>query len=201
MLDVIFPIVAAVSQAFTVYWGWRLISQPIIPTDSNRKLRFEIGFIICLLIGVGAVGAAAWQGKISSDRLVGNITGGDSYAWIVANIGPQFQSPFQLSVEVKGQYGVHNLAANIQSIPNSGQLPSNLPLNSGEFLPGVTPITAYLPAGRYAITIISRNQSSTEQLDIARCADGQWSEAIKMNGPGEKENDVQKGMPGCHQPF
>jgi hypothetical protein len=150
-----------------------------------------------------------------SDRLMGlqkesldNITGGDSYAWIAAGMGPQ-GPPFQLMVWVKGKHGVHDLAAQIQpllgkhaeSIRRQILLIHALPLGNGEFLPGPTPINETIGPGRYAITIISRNQWITEQLDIAQCKDGNWSEAILMNGPGQKENRDWTGRPGCNRPF
>jgi hypothetical protein len=151
-----------------------------------------------------------------SDRLIGlskesldNITGGDSYAWIAAGMGPQ-GPPFQLMVWVHGKYGVHDLAAEIQPILGGRdtetmkrqlQLKHPLPLGNGEFLPGPTPISESVGPGRYGITIISRNQWIQEQLDITQCSDGQWSEAIQMNGPGQKENNRWKGRPDCNRPF
>ena len=62
MLDVFIAVVAASSQALTAYWGWRLIAHPLDPTDTKRKRRFELGFILCAVIGVSSVGIAAYRG-------------------------------------------------------------------------------------------------------------------------------------------
>jgi hypothetical protein len=151
-----------------------------------------------------------------SDKLISvtqeslnNITGGRSYAFVAAGIGPQ-GPPFSLEVWVKGKYGVHHLAADMQTVLDGRdaetakrqlQTKHSLPLGNGEFLPGPTPISEAITPGRYAITIISGNQWIQETLDIAQCSDGQWSEAIQMNGPGEKENKKWAGRQGCHRPF
>jgi hypothetical protein len=149
--------------------------------------------------------------KLSQEGLA-NVTGGDSYAYIEAGIGSR--PPFQLIVSVRGKHAVHNLLVSIQTLPKAGEIRDNdsimrqmnsmhsLPVGNGDFLPGVTPIGETIMPGRYGLTVVSRNQWTTEQIDIAQCSDGQWSEAIKMNGrPGKKENKSWVGRPGCHQPF
>jgi hypothetical protein len=149
--------------------------------------------------------------RLSQESLA-NITGGESYAYIAAGIG--LRPPFQLSVWVKGKHGVHNLSAEIQTMPKAGEVRDNasverqirsmhtLPLGNGDFLPGITQIDETVMPGRYSLTVISKNQWISEQIDIAQCSDGQWSEAIKMNGrPGQRENKTWTGKPGCHRPF
>lgn len=69
MLDVIIAVIAAATQAITVYWGWRLIAVPLDPADAKRKRRFESGFIVCLTIGILAVGIAAYRSHGVSDQL------------------------------------------------------------------------------------------------------------------------------------
>jgi hypothetical protein len=148
-----------------------------------------------------------------SQESLANITGGDSYAYIAEEIGLQ-GPPFQLSVWVKGKHGVRNLSAEMQTLPKVGEVKDNdsmmrqfksmhgLPLGNGDFLPGINGISETVMPGRYVLTVISRNQLISEQLDIEQCSDGQWSEAIKLNGrPGKKENNTWTGRPGCHRPF
>jgi hypothetical protein len=150
-----------------------------------------------------------------SDKLLGlskesldDTTGGDSYAFIAALMGEH--PPFQLLVVVKGKHGVHNASAEMYTVQDRKnqdwliqQLRSKirLPLGNGEFLPGTHRIDAPVARGRYLITVVTKNQRISEQLDIAQCSDGLWSEAIKLNGPGQKENKTFKGLPGCHEPF
>ena len=147
-----------------------------------------------------------------SQESLANITGGDSYAYIAAGIGSS--PPFQLQVWVKGKHAVHNLLAEIQTLPKPGEVRDSdsitrqvnsihsLPLGSGEFLPGINSINETVMPGRYGLKVISKNQWIVEEIDIAQCSDGQWNEAIKMNGrPGKKENKTWVGRTGCHLPF
>ncbi|MGB2604396.1 MAG: hypothetical protein WBC78_12435 [Candidatus Sulfotelmatobacter sp.] len=135
-----------------------------------------------------------------------NITGGDSYAYVAAGMtsGPP---PYPLFVWVKGKHAVHDLAAEMQTVIPGGTRESTvrqlqsmhpLPLGNGDFLPGPTPIGESVSSGSYGITVVSRSSWIQEQLDISQCSDGVWSEAIKMNGPGEKENKIWEGRPGCN---
>jgi hypothetical protein len=136
-----------------------------------------------------------------------NITGGDSYTYVAAEIGAG--PPFQLSVWVHGKHGVHNVSAEIQqgfggnpaAIQRQIQSVHGLSLGSGNFLPGITPISDRVGPGRYRIRVLTLNSDITELLDIAQCSNGQWNEAIQMGGPGAKENDKWKGIAGCHVPF
>jgi hypothetical protein len=147
-----------------------------------------------------------------SQESLANITGGDSYAYIAAGLGQQ--PPFQLQVWVKGKHAVHNLAAEMQTLQIAGEVRDSdsimrqmksmhmLPLGNGDFLPGINGIGESVMPGRYALKVISRNQWISEEIDIAQCGDGRWSEAITMNGrPGKKENKTWTGRPGCHRPF
>lgn len=150
-----------------------------------------------------------------SDKLLGisregldDITGGESYAFIAALVGEH--PPFQLLVVVKGKHGVHGASAEMYTAQDrknqdwlTRQLRSKirLPLGNGEFLPGAHGIDAPVARGRYLITVVTKNQTISEQLDIAQCSNGLWSEAIKLSGPGQKENKNFEGLPGCHEPF
>jgi hypothetical protein len=104
---------------------------------------------------------------------------------------------------------VHNVTAEIQTILGGTDMETlgrqiqsihALALGNGDFIPGITVINDSVGSGKYVITIRSRNQWSTEQLDIVQCSDGQWSEAINLSGVGQKENDKLKGRPGCNLP-
>jgi hypothetical protein len=137
-----------------------------------------------------------------------NITGGDSYTFVAAAIGPG--PPFPLAVWVKGKHGVHDVSASIQqrfgeepgSIRRQIESMRGLQLGSNEFLPGVTLTKEVVSPGRYFVSVITRNGSVSEEIDIARCSDGMWNEAIRMNGaPGRRENKIWNGRPGCHAPF
>lgn len=135
------------------------------------------------------------------------ITGGDSYTYVIA--GLTSAPPFQLMVNVRGKHSVHNVTAEFQqyfgrdsdSVRKQLQSMHGLPTGSGSFLPGITPINESVGQGRYFIRVLTQNSDINEQLDIQRCADGGWSEAIHMNGPGAKENNTWRGTPGCHSPF
>lgn len=141
------------------------------------------------------------------NTMVNNITGGDSITFLAAEIGPG--PPFRLDVWVFGQYPVNNVAANMQQLfgtdPASGQRQvrsmHSVALGSDWFGPGITPTNESIQAGRYIARITARNGDITEQIDIAQCSDGSWSQAIKMNGAGAKENEKLKGRLGCNEPF
>jgi hypothetical protein len=118
--------------------------------------------------------------------------------------------PFQLLLIVRGKHGIHGASAEMYTAQDRQnqdwlirQLQSKirLPLGNGEFLPGAHGIDAPITRGRYLVTVITRNQTISEQLDIAQCSNGLWSEAIRLSGPGRKENKIFKGLPGCHEPF
>jgi hypothetical protein len=138
---------------------------------------------------------------------IGNITGGDSYTYLVAEMGAR--PPFRLAVRVVGNYPVNNVAAEIQqffgrdrdSVQRQIRSMHSVALGSTQFLPGFTPTNEVIPSGRFSVRVVSRNGDIREQIDLAQCQDGTWNEAIKMNGHGEKDNDTWKGEPGCHKPF
>jgi hypothetical protein len=140
----------------------------------------------------------------TSKESLDNITGGDSYTYIAADIG--LRPPFQLSVWVRGTHGVHNVSAEIQearkdntqaSIRRQMHTMRALQLGTGEFLPGITGINEMVMSGTYYIRVATRNGSINEELTIEQCDDGFWQEILKMNGAGEKENKTW-GRENCH---
>jgi len=141
-----------------------------------------------------------------SEESLNNITGGDSYAFVMAGITPS--PPFQLAVDVVGKYPVHDFHPNIQqefgSDPTSVQKQiasmHALPVGDGDFVPGITDIGESIGPGTYFVRLISRNEWLSEMIDISQCKDGKWSEAIWMNGePGKKNNKRWSGRPGCNK--
>lgn len=139
------------------------------------------------------------QAQQHFDATMEQITGGSSYTY--ATVGITQHPPFQLFISVIGKTPVSAVRGTVQRVEPSHELPLSLPTGTEEFLPGTTPIQEQLSPGRYIIRILTRNGDITEQLDIAQCSNGQWNEAIKMNGAGAKENSRWKGIPGCHKPF
>jgi hypothetical protein len=142
------------------------------------------------------------------NKTVKNVTGGNSYSYLVAIMGPR--PPFLLAVQVVGENPVSNVSADLQQLSGtdsgSGQLQlrsaHSVALGSDWFGPGITLTKEFIhQPGRYVAKVVSRNGDITEQIDIAQCSDGSWSQAIKMNGAGAKENDKLMGTPGCHKPF
>ena len=142
------------------------------------------------------------------NKAVKNVTGGNSYTYLVAMMGPR--PPFLLAVQVVGENPVSNVSADLQQISGTDsssrqlQLRSvhSVALGSDSFGPGITLTKEFIhQPGRYVAKVVSRNGDITEQIDIAQCSDGSWSQAIKMNGAGAKENDKLMGTAGCHKPF
>lgn len=143
-----------------------------------------------------------------TNKTVNNLTGGNSYAYLVAMMGPH--PPFLLAVQVVGEDPISNVAADLQQVLGTDSSSQKLQLRSMHrvalgsdwFGPGITLTKEFIhQAGRYVARVVSRNGDITEQIDIAQCSNGSWSQAIKMNGAGAKENDKLTGTPGCHKPF
>jgi hypothetical protein len=58
-----------------------------------------------------------------------------------------------------------------------------------------------LGPGHYIFTIDTLNGHISESLDIAKCSDGHWNQAISLSGAGKKDNESLKGKEGCHEQF
>lgn len=131
---------------------------------------------------------------------VNNITGGDSITYLAVKMTKS--PPFQLEVCVVGQFSVSNVAAEMQSLNGAPGISSPVNLGRDWFGTGITPIPDVIrQPGRYVARILARNGDITEQIDVRQCSDGSWSQAIKMNGAGAKENEKLSGRPGCNKPF
>jgi hypothetical protein len=144
----------------------------------------------------------------SINKTANNVTGGNSYTYLVAMMGPR--PPFLLAVQVVGEDPASNVSADLQQLFGTDsssrklQLRSmhSVALGSDWFGPGITLTKEFIhQPGRYVAKVVSRNGDITEQIDIAQCSNGSWSQAIKMNGAGAKENDKLMGTPGCHKHF
>ena len=112
---------------------------------------------------------AEFEAKMSD--LTGSITGGDSYAYVEAYLGPA--PPFRLSLYVEGKYGVHNAAAEIQtvfqgrdkeSVGRQFALVRPLALGSHDFHPGFTPINETAGPGMYSIRILTTSSDIRETI-------------------------------------
>jgi hypothetical protein len=166
----------------------------IAHTEQNAKLETVSGNLTTAVSGI--------------NNTVNNFTGGNSYTYLVAMMGPH--PPFLLAVQVVGEYPVRNVSADLQQVFETDSSSQKLQLRSMHsvalgsdwFGPGITLTKEFIhQAGRYVARVVSRNGDITEQIDIAQCSNGSWSQAIKMNGAGAKENDNLTGTPGCHKPF
>lgn len=145
-----------------------------------------ISFIV---VGIAAFCATVKQGResdASQQRVINEITGGDTFCAFVADPTNTSSGVHQLSVWVYGKYPMNNVTATIQSVGDPQPNFYKLPLGSGTLLPGFHLIDFGVPVGKYVIVIWSRTGLITETLELKPTNGQAAMQTIDVSGNGEK---------------
>jgi uncharacterized membrane protein SirB2 len=153
-----------------------------------KKHRMAV-LVTFIVVGTGAFWATVRQGReanASQERVINEITGGDTFCAFVADPTNNPTGLYRLSVWVYGKYPMNNVTATIQSVAEPQPSFRNVPVGNGTLLPGFHPIDFGVPVGKYVIVIWSRTGLITESLELKPATGQVAMQTIDVFSNGEK---------------
>jgi hypothetical protein len=166
--DVAFIALGSATQLAMAYLGWH-VSAP-------KHKRLSYLFLALGVLGVFLTILMSYRASVSQKEVVEQITGGDSYAWVMAaptTVLPDAQFP--LTVLAEGKYPVYDVTLRVMRIirregqPDEAEFREvavgNVTTNATKFVDGLLPpIQGQL--NEYRIEILARNGRTFEVIKI-----------------------------------